>query len=259
MVKRFFFVLFALFLSVFLFAEKRTLEELFPSASKAALKMAREDGYSRSMKVDKDAGAVLTVKPVDEISMIQDVLRVSPLYVIESLLVLKNDKYVEKHDIYNALCKISTLQGRKYFSSTRGKHTALFEDASRIVSESNLKKQSDPPPVMTAPGSETIFIMVKDVNFGACYYRADIKITAIGIMYTLTNFKSINYILIPVIKPEKLMIKLYIEALDEGVLIYGLTGVDAIDFAENNVDIPSTIAKRLDVIYSWIGDNIKTP
>jgi hypothetical protein len=101
--------------------------------------------------------------------------------------------------------------------------------------------------------------MVDDVNFGKCYYRAEIKSNGAGIWYTLSNFKSISYMLIPAIKPENLIIQLYLEPLDEGVLIYGLTGVSAVDLAGKHVDIPSTISKRLDVIYEWIGDNIKTP
>jgi hypothetical protein len=99
--------------------------------------------------------------------------------------------------------------------------------------------------------------MVDDANFGNCYYRAEIKSSGPGIWYSLSNFKSINYLLIPVIKPENLLIQLYLEPLDDGIVIYGLTGVNVAGFAENRVDVPSTIAKRLDVIYGWIGDNIK--
>jgi hypothetical protein len=101
--------------------------------------------------------------------------------------------------------------------------------------------------------------MVDDVNFGNCYYRAEIKSGVPGIWYTLSNFRSISYLLIPVIKSEKLRINLYLEPLDEGVLIYGLTGVSVAGFAENRVDVPSTITKRLAVIYGWIEDNIKKP
>jgi hypothetical protein len=249
-------ILYSLFLSALLPAEPRKLAELFTGTDAAILESAREGGYSHSMK-DSGPGS-LTVRPIDEINISRYVLQSSPPYIIESLLVLKNDRAVTKLDVYNALCRINTLKGREYFSSTRGRKAVLFEDASRVVSASNLKKEKDPVYVSSMPPEETMFVMVKDANFGNCYYRAEIRSYGKGIRYSLTNFKSINYI-IPVIKQEKLLIQLYIEPLSEGVLIYGLTGVDAADFAEKRVDIPSTITKRLEVIYGWIWDNIKKP
>jgi hypothetical protein len=200
-----------------------------------------------------------TVKPAGEINAARRVLQSSPLYVIESLLILKNDKPVTKTGIYNALRKINTLKGQKYFSATRGKPTVMFEEASRIAGENNFKKQNDPPYTATVPPEETIFIMVNDTNFGNCYYRAEIRTDRNGVKYSLSNFRSLNYLLVPVIKPEKLQIHLYLEPLDGGLLVYGLTGVSTADFAENHADIPSMITKRLDVIYGWIDDNIKNP
>jgi hypothetical protein len=248
-----------LLLSSGFIAEGRTLDDLFPDTGGAVLKQAREGGYSRSIKTAGVSNPDFTVKPVDEINDARSILQYSPVYVIESLLILKNDKNVTKVDIYNALRKINTLKGRKYFSATRGKPAVLFEDASRIAGEKDTKKRNDPPHAAVAPFEQTIFIMVKDTNFGNCYYRAEIDMGGNGVKYSLANFRSINYLLIPVIKPEKLQIHLYLESLDEGVLIYGLTGVATADFAENHADIPSLITKRLDVIYDWIGDNIKNP
>jgi hypothetical protein len=250
-----------LFSSSFIFAEDRTIEELFPDVSETILQKARNGGYSRSIKASSSSelAATLTIKPVGNISIDRNRFKDAPVNIIENLLLLKNDKPVTKLDVYNALCKIRTLRGREYFSSTRGRRTALFEDASRVAGENNLKKQNDPPLAASVPSDETIFIMVKDINFGNCYYKAEIKTWGNGIRYSLTNFKNINYLFIPVIKTGNLTIQLYIESLNEGVLIYGLSGVSAADFADKQVDIPSTIQKRLDLIYEWISDNIKTP
>jgi hypothetical protein len=256
--KRKFCVLQILFFSAFLFGQERTLEELFPGTKEAVLNSARNGTYSRSLKTaaNIDIDAYLAIKPLAEINLTRRLMDAEPLYIIESLLMIKNDKPAGKLDVYNALRKISTLRGRKYFSSTRGKETVMFEDAAIITGENNFKKQKDPPYAESIPSVETIFVTVKDVNFGNCYYKAEIKTDNTGIWYSLSNFRSINYLMIPVIKPEKLLIQLYLEPLKDGVLIYGLSGVDAVDFAEKRVDIPSTITKRLDVIYSWIGESI---
>ncbi|MDR0408781.1 MAG: hypothetical protein LBH18_00055 [Spirochaetaceae bacterium] len=237
-----------------LHAAERTLEDLFPEAGEGVLQKARDGGYARSLRTANPAE--LSVKPAGGISLERGADKGEPPYIIENLLLLKNDKPVTKLDIYNALCGIRTLQGIEYFSSTRGKRTVLFEEASRVAGEDDLKKRDDPPPARAAPSAETVFITVKDVNFGNCYYKAELKTEGGGIRYTLTNFKNINYLFIPVIRPENLRIQLYIEAVDEGVLIYGLTSVKTADFADKRADIPSAIQKRLDVIYKWIDSNI---
>jgi hypothetical protein len=252
-----------LFLSSIIFAdvsEDLTIEGLFPDTDETILQKARNGGYSRSIKAasSTEMAAALTIKPAGAINIDWNRFKGAPVNIIENLLLLKNNKPVTKLDIYNALCKIRTLQGKEYFSSTRGRRTVLFEDASRVAGENNLKKQNDPPPAASIPSDETIFIMLKDVNFGNCYYRAEIKTHGGGILYSLTNFKNINYLFIPVIKTGNLIIQLYIESLDEGVLIYGLSCIAAANFADKQVDIPSAIQKRLDLIYEWIGSNIKT-
>jgi hypothetical protein len=253
-----------LFLSSFIFADVSkdlTIEGLFPDTSEAILQKARNGAYSHSIKAASsgEMAAALTIKPVGGINIDWSRFKGAPVNIIENLLLLKNDNPVTKLDVYNALCKIRALQGKEYFSSTRGRRTALFEEASRVTGENNLKKQNDPPPSASFPSDETIFIMVKDVNFGNCYYRAEIKTHDSGIQYSLMNFKNINYLFIPVIKTGNLIIQLYIEPLNEGVLIYGLSCVAAANFADKQVDIPSAIQKRLDLIYEWISDNIKTP
>ncbi|MDR0382983.1 MAG: hypothetical protein LBH50_03255 [Spirochaetaceae bacterium] len=244
-----------LFLSGFIFAQYRTLDELFPGTDAAVLKAAQAGGYSHSIRTaDGDA---FTIKPSGEISASFSVTRTSPSNVIESLLIIKTDRPVTKLDIYNALHRISALKGREYPSSTRGRSVALFEEASIIAGENDPGKLDDPPPATSMPRSETVFIAVKDVNFGNCYYRAEINTSGRGIRYSLSNFKSINYFFMPVIKPQGLLIETYIEPVDGGVLLYGLAVVSAAAIAEKNADIPSSITKRLDVIYGWIGDNIR--
>ncbi|MDR1256983.1 MAG: hypothetical protein LBJ86_04495 [Spirochaetaceae bacterium] len=252
--KRKIYVLQLLFLTAFVSAQGRTLESLFPGTDAAVLQAARQGGYSHSIRTAD--GAAFNVNPTGEIGAAFTVKQTSPLYIIENLLVLKNDNPVTKLDIYNALRRISTLKGRQYFSSTRNRATVLFEDASVIAGEKNLKKQNDPPSAASMPRSETIFVTVDDANFGNCYYRAKINTDGAGIGYSLSNFRNISYLLIPVIKPDGLLIELYIEPLAEGVLIYGLTGVNVASFADRSADIPSSITKRLDVINEWIGDNI---
>lgn len=238
-------------LAGFAYAEEgRTLESLFAGTDAAVLEEARDTGYSRAVG---DASG-LAVRPLAELSMLKRALETEPSHLIESLSVI--NKAASKLGIYNALLKISTLKGRQYFSRTRNRETALFEEASIIASESDRTKQADPPDAEELPASRTVFITVKDANFGNCYYKAVIGTEGAGIRFTLSNFRAVSYLFIPVIKPEKLLIQVYLEPIGEGVVLYGLTGVDTADFAAKTVDVASSIGKRLDLIYKWIADNL---
>jgi hypothetical protein len=60
-----------------------------------------------------------------------------------------------------------------------------------------------------------------------------------------------------VIREEKFSAQLYFEPISEGVLIYGLAGVDVSDFVSSRIDMKSAIGKRLSVILSWITEGVK--
>jgi hypothetical protein len=102
-----------------------------------------------------------------------------------------------------------------------------------------------------------MYIRLKDANFGNSYYRADISVDQYGLAYSLTNFRNLSYLFIPAIRENKFIAHIYIEPLDEGVLIYSVSGADVSDFVASKIDIPSAIRKRLEVLIGWIGDGIQ--
>jgi hypothetical protein len=77
-----------------------------------------------------------------------------------------------------------------------------------------------------------------------------------GLRYTLTNFRSMTYLLVPVIRDDRFIAQLYFEPIQEGILIYSIAGVDVSDFFASRIHINSAISKRLAVITSWAIDGI---
>jgi hypothetical protein len=78
-----------------------------------------------------------------------------------------------------------------------------------------------------------------------------------GLCYTLTNFKSLSYFFVPVIKEGNFIALLYFEPIKEGVLIYGFAGVNISDFFASKISVDSAITKRLAVITSWAAEGIQ--
>jgi len=242
------------------FAQLRSFNDIFPNLNQDIKASAfKEFGYVKSSQ--KTSGFIIIgngqTSKLDT-QIVNNVLLKNPGYLVESILVL-NGNYgsVSLLDIYNALGNISDLQGRLYNSATKKKSVPLFEEANRIVSDRQTNAIPDPAPAKTLPGKETVYIRLKDVNFGNTYYRGEMSLIQNGLRYTLTNFRNMSYLFIPVIKEEKFIAQLYFEPIQEGILIYSIAGADISDFVASKIDIDSAISKRLSVIISWAVDGIR--
>jgi len=186
------------------------------------------------------------------------ILRKNPGYLVESILVIpEKPGSVSLLEVYNALGKIGDLKGRLYDSHSKGRPVPLFEEATRIVSERQTSSIPDPAPSAKLPNTETVYIKLRDTNFGNTYYKGDMALVENGIRYTLTNFRTMSYLFVSVINKDKFTVQLYIEPIKEGILIYSVAGADISDFVASKIDIESAIAKRLAVITSWAVDGIK--
>jgi hypothetical protein len=256
--------IFSLFILLFfasdVFAQLRTFNEIFPNLNQDIKTLAfGESGYVKSSR--KTGGFIIIGNERSSrlnTQIVNNVLLKNPGYLVESILVLQgNPGSVSLLDIYNALRNIRGLRGRLYNSATRNQSVPLFEEANRIISEKQTTAIPDPAPSETLPVSETVYIRLKDANFGNTYYRGEMELVQNGLRYTLSNFRSMNYLFIPIIRENKFIAQLYFEPIQEGILIYSIAGADISDFVASKIDIDSAISKRLDVIISWAVDGIK--
>jgi hypothetical protein len=188
----------------------------------------------------------------------ESVIQRTPSFIVESIIVIPFDRNPpDLLGVYNSIGKVRNLKGRTYSSFSRKSEVALFEDATRLESERRLNPVADPEPARILPRGETVFMRLKDVNFGNSYYKADISFTPHGLVYSMGNFKSLSYLLFRVIREDKFFARFYMEPLAEGVLLYGVAGAEVSDFIARQVDMPSAIAKRLRVITGWVIDGLQ--
>jgi len=246
------------FLTLSSLAAQRSFNQIFPDVSSAVREAAfsKEGFYRSTEKIQHSALAGSGQSAIDP-HIIETVILMQPNFLVESILVVpsKADEY-SLLDVYNALGKIGGLKGRLYHSATRNEYVPLFEDVTRIESAKKNNPIADPAPVSRIPPSETIYMRLKDVNFGNTYYRGDMTLVPRGLRYSLSNNKNMTYFFIPVIKEEKFKVQLYFEPIAEGILIYALAGADVSDFVSSRIDMPSAISKRLAVIISWVAEGI---
>jgi hypothetical protein len=243
-----------------IFAQVRTFNDIFPNLNQNIKNSAfSESGYVKSSQ-KKSSFIIIGNERSSKLDpqIVNNVLRKNPGYLVESILVVQgNPDSVSLLDVYNALRNIRDLQGRLYNSATRNQAVPLFEEATRIISDKQITTIPDPAPSKTLPRSETVFIRLKDVNFGNTYYRGEMALVQNGLRYTLSNFKSMSYLFVPVIKEDKFIAQLYFEPIQEGVLIYSVAGAEISDFFASKIDMDSAISKRLKVMISWAVDGIR--
>lgn len=230
-------------------AQNRSFNELFPRFDSAQ----KEEAFSAKGLYVYGKTSVLQLTPavLSGADITSQVLSRNPSYLAECLLVIQTPRPVGFSAIYNALGNIRGLKGREYHSFTRDKYIPLFEDATRIVSDKKHSPIPDPQKTSLVPPEETAYIRLKDANFGNTYYQANLVSSPKNLLYTLSNFKNISLFLVPVIKENKLIAQLYFEILKEGILLYGIVGADVSDFVASQMNIPSAIQKRLEVIVQW--------
>ena len=236
----------------------RSFGELFPDISEGLkAEVFSPEGIIRSIRIHEPLEFIPAAN--SRIDLNSFIMRTEPSFLAESLLVIPyGSRILEILDIYNALGRIGGLKGRLYHSHTRGAEVPLFEEATRVESGSRANAIPDPPPARVIPSEETVYIRLKDINFGNTYYKADMTVNPHGINYSLTNTRNISYLFFPAIREGRFSAVLYMEPLEEGVLVYSMAGADASNFVANRIHIPSAISKRLEVFIAWVRDGLET-
>ena len=239
-----------------LFAQLRSFNEIFSNIDQDIRVAAfRDSGYYR---INQKANGITLLgsgqnSAIDP-QIINKVINQNPGYLVESIFVIPlKQGAVSLVDVYNALGNIRGLSG---MPGTGNQASFVFQNATRIAGEKQTKAIPDPAPANILPWTETFFIRLKDINFGNIYFRAEMTLFQNGLRYTMSNFRNISFLFIPVVKKENFIAQLYIEPITEGVLMYSIAGADIPDFLASRININSAITKRLSVFILWAAGGI---
>jgi len=237
-------------------ASLRSFDAIFPELSAEQRTEIFDTGIVRPLQSSDSLQFIPAT--TSGINLNELVLQSNPSFLAELIVVVPYESRVlNQLDAYNALANIRGLEGRLYPSHTKKAEVPLFEEATRLESERRHVPLADPPPAQELPDAETIFIRVKDVSYGAIYYRAEFSVHEHGVVYYLRNFRSISFLFLTIVKEEELFAALYLEPLVEGMLIYSVGGANVPAFVARHINIPSSIAKRATVFINWASDGVR--
>ena len=185
------------------------------------------------------------------------ITRLNYPYLTETLLIVPHPGRIFRNlDAYNALGRIRDLSGRLYSSATRGEDVPLFQEATRISSNGR-NTLADPPFAQDLPVEETIYVRLRDTNFGNTFYRADFSRSPFGVFFNLSNTRNITYLLFTVMREGRFNAIIYMEPIQEGMMVYSVEGADVSEFMGGMIHVPSAISKRIEVFIGWVADGLR--
>ena len=155
--------------------ETRSFDTIFPDFSWRLKIMAMSDvGLRRSFV--KDESPVLIPNPDVGIDLLSSIMQKNPSHFIEALVVVPyNERELDLLDIYNALGRIEKI--KDYPASVNGNDFYVFTESTRIENARNRRAISDPLPAVTLPFSQTMYLRLKEINFGNLFIRGDVSIS----------------------------------------------------------------------------------
>jgi hypothetical protein len=194
--------------------------------------------------------------PASGIEILSGVMAKNPSHIIEAMVVVPyNQRELDMLDVYNALGRIGNL--KDYSFPLNGRNINIFEETTRLVSARNRRSVSDPPPASTLPYAETMYLRFKEAYYGNIFIRGDVSLSLYGITYSLTNFTDVRYLLIPVIRAERISVVIYLEPIKEGVLVYSASGIYLPGFITDRVNITPSVNRRITTLIRWITDGLR--
>jgi len=237
-------------------SQLRSFNELFPGITEnQKQRIYSEEGMIHSFL--RNETSLFVPGKNSGINLWPAVMEKIPSQMAEALIVVPyRNRPLNKLDIYNVLGKVRGLSNYTINSRSRGT-IALFSESTRIDTPNRNSPIPDPPPALILPSAETIYGRYKDPYFGNTYLRGDFSVNQYGVIYRLTNTNTIWYFIFPVMGAEKLALVFYAEPVAEGLLVYGLAGLDIPMFIASNIDLSDHINMRVRIVMNWLTDNIK--
>nr|MCR5765773.1 hypothetical protein [Treponema sp.] len=142
-----------------------------------------------------------------------------------------------------------TMQGMKYFSTTKNKTLVLYEKAYMIEGENSKKKIAD---LNTGNADGQIsYCYQKDNSFGDIFYRLNYYQGEKNMLAVFTTTSTIGIGPFKAIAPENLKIFIFVEDKGDEILLYLFTDLDSAKYPGMKGQITESMTSRLDAVYNW--------
>ena len=237
----------------------RSFANLFPNLGRTQIRRVYSETGLRNNFL---AGETSIITPAADsgIDIYSKVMEKKPNLLVEALMVVPyNAEALTKLDAFNAVGRIESLSHQTVYSEKYKRNIPIFEQSTRVNQSRRNAPIPDPPPATSLPYFDTIYLYLKDVALGNTYLRGVFSSSNYGILYSFTNYQTIYFLFYPVLKAEKYPMILYLEPLQEGMLVYGMAGIELPEniVTKYRVPLSSNIGARVTVFFNWLREGLK--
>jgi hypothetical protein len=234
----------------------RSLNQIFPGLTREQRgRVFSETGLRNNFRANETP--LIIPSPNSGINVLGAVMEKTPTQLVETLVVIPyNRRILTKLDAYNAIGRIGNISDYLVYSAARDSFIPIFDRSTRLDNGRRNRPIPDPPPATVLPSSESIFLLLRDTVFGNTYFRGDFSDGRYGITYNMTNNTAVWFLIFPVMGAEKFAAVLYLEPLREGMLVYGMAGIDIPEFLVSRINLAFQIDRRLSLLINWLRDGL---
>ncbi len=199
---------------------------------------------------------IFTNDLLKELSNLDITIGVEALYFLKYNYTPERDiDIITPLSIYNTLLSIQTMKGIEYYSQSRKKMRVLFTKSHGIANLDHHKPLTDPV-YKRIPSILNRYILQTDKTFGENLYEAVYRSDGITTWVNMTNKTTIKYMFIPMLKPDKLSVNLFITPFEDGLLFYGVSAAETTSLLGLERAKKESFYNRIKAMYKWFADQI---
>jgi hypothetical protein len=184
----------------------------------------------------------------EEIAEIDPVLGVETVYLFPASGVSAGREQMLK--LYNMLRQVDSLKGIDYYSASRDTMRTFFKEFYPINNPED-RDRTDIPHYEYLPSREVQYAFQEDLTFGKSISKIVYRTDGPQISLSITNMTPLRYMLIPLIKEEKMQINIIIHVIDDHIIFYGNLGVKTIDLLGIAERKKESFSNRIEALYGW--------
>jgi uncharacterized protein DUF6675 len=192
---------------------------------------------------------------LENISKLDVTIGVESLYLLNysDLITTENTSMLS---VYNTLLSVKTMKGIEYYSKSRKKMRTLYTESYAVKDKDN-PEPIDDPVFKSIPEFLTRYMLQTDKTFGKNLYKAVYKFDGETIWINIINETKMKYLFIPMVDKEKMSVSLFIRAVDEGLLFYGVSTAETSSFLGLAKSKKESFYNRIKAMFNWFSDQLE--
>lgn len=174
------------------------------------------------------------------------------VFMIENLYLYKKQKTSEKdlQKINNIVHSVSTLEGIKYYSTSRKTMRTLYEKSYAVIAKTSGKKTiyEKIPDDLKA---EEQLVLQKDLTFGEYIYKYSYFAENNGVGFVCENVDKLKYGFISLVAPQEMNVALVVIDLGDYLLAYANTRANFAKLPGISEKLQNSFSTRAEAVFNW--------